>query len=162
MSELESRHANFDDLKKIINSLNEKNAEYILIGGYALYMHALYRTTTDIDILVPSNKESGKKIIDALLVLPDKPASKIDLSWFEEDATIRLADEIVIDIMFKSCGETYATLSKYLEIIDIDGIKVRTLNIEGLLLTKQATREKDIADKIALQKAINLKKTSNE
>jgi len=49
-----SRPATLEDLKKIIRSLNEQNAEYILIGGYALFSHGYHRATDDIDLLVPN------------------------------------------------------------------------------------------------------------
>ena len=150
-----SRPATLNDLKKLIEALNNENAEYVLIGGYALYAHGLYRTTTDIDILVPSTKESAKKVIKALLVLPDKAAKDIEVSWFEEKDTIRLADEIVVDVMFNAAGETYESLKKYIEVINIDGISVKTINLEGLLLTKNTFREKDITDKRALQNILN-------
>jgi predicted nucleotidyltransferase len=149
-----SRPATFDDLKKVIQALNDQNADYLLIGGYALFAHGFFRTTTDIDIVVPRAKDVGQRIINALLVLPDKAAQGIDLAWFEEGDTIRLADEIVIDIMFNAAGETYNSLKAYMETIDIDGIPVKTINLEGLLLTKQTLREKDVLDKKLLQKVL--------
>jgi len=48
------RPATARDLKKVIKSLNDNNVEYLLIGGYAIQSHGFVRTTTDIDILVPS------------------------------------------------------------------------------------------------------------
>jgi len=33
-----------------------------------------------------------------------------------------VADVIVVDVMFNACGETIETLSRYAEIIDLDGI----------------------------------------
>ena len=38
--------------------------------------------------------------------------------------------------------------------IDLDGIPVRTVNLQGLLLTKQTVRDKDIADRIVLERAL--------
>ncbi|MBI5574415.1 MAG: nucleotidyltransferase [Elusimicrobia bacterium] len=159
--ELESRPATLEDLKKVIKSLNDNNVDYLLIGGYAIYTHGFERTTRDIDILVPLNKINGEKVIKALLVLPDKCAKDIDLSWFEEDAVIRLGDEIVVDIMFNACGETYDSLKKYAETIEFDGIKIRTVNLEGLLLTKKGLRDKDIPDRIILKKALEEQRKKN-
>lgn len=150
-----SRPANFEDLKTVIKALNDENVHYILIGGYALYAHGFYRTTADIDILVPRSTSTGEKIVKALLILPDKSAKDIDIRWFKDTDTIRLADDIVVDIMFNASGETYNSLQKYIEIIEIDGIPVRTLNLEGLLLTKQTPREKDLMDKVMLKKALS-------
>jgi|SRR3989339_1536871 len=149
-----SRPATFEDLKKLIKALNEQDADYILIGGYALYAHGLYRTTTDIDILTIPTKEAGEKIVNALLVLADKSAENIDPAWFEDKDTIRLADEIVVDIMFNAAGETYDTLKKYIEIIELDGIRLKTLNLAGLLLTKKTFRDKDKIDRAVLEQAL--------
>lgn len=154
MDELTPRPATIEDLKKVIKSLNDNKADYLLIGGYAIQAHGYIRTTTDIDILVPADKITGKKIIQALLVLPDKSAKGIDLAWFEEKNTIRLADEVVVDIMFNACGETYDSLKKYAETIEFDGIQISTVNLEGLLLTKKGYRDKDIPDRIILKKAL--------
>jgi predicted nucleotidyltransferase len=159
--ELESRPATLEDLKKVIKSLNENNVDYLLIGGYAIYTHGFERTTRDIDILVPADKTTGGKVIQALLVLPDKRAKDIDLSWFEEKDTIRLADEVVVDIMFNACGETYDSLKKYAETVEFDGIKIRTVNLEGLLLTKKSLRDKDIPDRLILKKALEEQRKKN-
>lgn len=154
MDELFPRPATIEDLKKVIKSLNDNKADYLLIGGYAIQAHGYIRTTTDIDILVPADKTTGKKIIQALLILSDKSAKDIDLSWFEEKNTIRLADEVVVDIMFNACGETYDSLKKYAETIDYEGVQIKTVNLEGLLLTKKSYRDKDIPDREVLKKAL--------
>ncbi len=55
-----SRPATLQDLKKVIQSLNEQNAEYLLIGGYALFSHGYHRATEDIDLLVPAKLAASK------------------------------------------------------------------------------------------------------
>ena len=149
-----SRPATLNDLKKIIQSLNHQGAEYILIGGYALFSHGYHRATEDIDLLVPANALSSKAIIDALFVLADKESANLKPEWFEEGENIRLADEVVVDLIFKTCGENFASLMPYVEIIDLDGIPVRTLSLEGLLKTKQSGRDKDKMDRLVLEKAL--------
>ena len=150
------RPATLEDLKKLIASLNEHGADYLLIGGYALFAHGYHRATTDIDLLVPANKNAGKRIKAALMVLPDQAAKDIDPAWFEEGENIRVADAFVVDIMLNACGETYETLKQYAETVDLDGIPVRTINLEGLLLTKQTTRDKDVSDRIILERALKI------
>ena len=149
-----SRPATLEDLKKVIRSLNEKNAEYILIGGYALFSHGYHRATEDIDLLVPDSSVSSKAIIDSLMVLADKESTNLEAAWFDEGENIRLADEIVVDLIFKTCGETYESLKSYIEIVDLDGIPVKTLSLEGLIKTKQSRRDKDALDRIVLERAI--------
>jgi predicted nucleotidyltransferase len=151
-----SRPATLEDLKSLIASLNQQGVDYLLIGGYALFAHGYHRATTDIDLLVPATRAAGEQIKKALMVLPDQAAKEIDPAWFEEGENIRVADTFVVDIMLNACGETYETLKQYAEIIDLDGLPLRTVNLEGLLLTKQTTREKDIADRIVLERALEM------
>lgn len=149
-----SRPATLEDLKSLIASLNEQGADYLLIGGYALFAHGYHRATTDIDVLVPATQEAGIKIRSALMVLPDQAAKDIDPAWFDEGENIRVADAFIVDIMLNACGETYETLKQYAETVDLDGVAVRTINLEGLLLTKQTMREKDVSDRIILERAL--------
>ena len=149
-----SRPAALEDLKVLISSLNKNHVDYLLIGGYALFAHGYHRATTDIDVLVPATREAGEKVRHALMVLPDQAAKDIDPAWFEEGENIRVADEFVVDIMLNASGETYETLNRFSELLDLDGIPVRTINLEGLLRTKQTMRDKDVADRIILERAL--------
>jgi hypothetical protein len=88
------------------------------------------------------------------MVLPDMAAKDIDLAWFEEDENIRVVDEFVVDIMLSACGETYETLRKYAQVMDRDGTPVRTVTLAGLLKTKRTLRDKDIADRVVLERAM--------
>jgi hypothetical protein len=151
-----SRPATLEDLKSLIVSLNAQRADYLLIGGYALFAHGYHRATTDIDVLVPASKDAGERVRAALMVLPDQAAKDIDPAWFEEGENIRVADAFVVDIMLNACGETYETLQQYAETVDLGGIPVRTINLEGLLLTKQTTRDKDVSDRIILERALKV------
>lgn len=74
------------------------------------------------------------------MVLPDQAAKDLEPEWFAEGENIRVADAFIVDLMLNTNGQTYDTLSQYAEIVDLDGIPVRTINLEGLLLTKQTQR----------------------
>jgi predicted nucleotidyltransferase len=50
-------------------------------------------------------------------------------------------------------------LKEYREVIDLDGISVKTINLEGLLKTKQTLRDKDTADKLVLAQALAIIKS---
>jgi predicted nucleotidyltransferase len=150
-----SRPATFDDLKLLLRSLHEHDVEYLLIGGYALAAHGYQRATTDIDVMVPATARAGQRVKDALMVLPDGAAKDIEPKWFEEGENIRLADAFVVDIMLNANGQTYDTLRRYAETIELDGIPVKTINLEGLLLTKKTMREKDVSDRIVIERALH-------
>ena len=149
-----ARPATVEDLKLLLGSLNEHGVDYVLIGGYALYALGYQRGTVDIDLVLSPTREQGERTRKALLVLPDGVARELDPDWFVDGETIRVADAFVVDLMFNACGETYESLKPYAVTIDFEGIPVRTLNIEGLLKTKQTTREKDKLDRDVLERAL--------
>jgi predicted nucleotidyltransferase len=151
-----SRPATLEDLKTLLRSLNAHSVEYLLIGGYALAAHGYQRATIDIDILFPATLATGQRVRDALMILPDQAARDLEPLWFEEGENIRVADAFIVDIMFNANGQTYDTLRRYGETLDLDGIPVRTVNLEGLLLTKQTMRDKDIADRIVIERALEI------
>lgn len=157
------RPASLADLKALIQSLNRQHVDYLLIGGYALFVHGYHRATTDIDVLVPATEESGEKVKAALMMLPDQAAKDLEPAWFTEGDNIRVADAFLVDVMLNACGETYDTLKQYAVTVDLEGIPVRTVSLQGLLRTKQTMRDKDVADRHVLQRALDLcKDQSNE
>ena len=152
------RAATVDDLIKVLRALQQENVDYLLIGGFALWTLGYQRATTDIDILLRPTLEQGARLKRALLMLPEQAAKDLDPEWFVEAATIRVADEFVVDVMFNACGETYESLQPYAVTIDFDGLAVRTVNLEGMLKTKQSSREKDKLDRLILERAIQSQK----
>lgn len=160
MEERASRPATIEDLKRLLKALHDEGVDYLLIGGYALNALGYQRATTDIDLLLPRSANTGARVKRALLVLPDGVAKDLDPAWFEEGGTIRVADEFVVDLMFNACGETYESLLTNAVTIDLDGVPVRTLDLEGMLKTKQSQREKDRLDRMALERALDEAKRS--
>ena len=60
----------------------------------------------------------------------------------------------MVDLIFNTCGETYETLNSYIETVDADEASVKTLSLEGLLKTKQSARDKNVMDRVVLERAI--------
>lgn len=149
-----ARPATIEDLKLLLRALDEQGVDYVLIGGYALYALGYQRGTVDIDLVLRPTREQGEKAKRALSVLPDGVANELDPDWFIEGETIRVADAFVVDLMFNACGETYDSLRPHAITIDFDGVPVRTLDLEGLLKTKQTLREKDKLDRDILERAL--------
>jgi hypothetical protein len=149
-----ARPASVDDLKFLLGVLNDHGVDYLLIGGYALHALGYQRATTDIDLMLRPTREQGERVRKALLLLPDKAAADLTPDWFTEGEAIRVADAFVVDLMFSACGETYESLQPYAMTIDFEGVPVRTLKLEGLLKTKQTSRDKDKLDRVVLERAL--------
>lgn len=150
-----TRPATIEDLRTVIHALNAHGVPYLLIGGYALAVHGYVRGTTDIDIVFPATATAGALVRQALSMLPDKAAADIDPAWFEEGENIRILDEFVIDLMLNANGQTFETLTQFAQTVDFDGLPLHTNSLEGLLLTKQTARSKDVLDRSVLERAIS-------
>lgn len=157
-----SRPATLADLKLLLRSLDERGVDYLLIGGYALAAHGYQRATIDIDLLVPGNVASGQRIKDALMVLPDQAARDLEPEWFADGENIRVADVFIVDLLLNANGQSFDTLSRYAQTIDLDGIPVKTVSLEGLLLTKRTMRDKDAVDRIVIEHALEALKASDD
>ena len=138
----------------LLQAFNSHGVDYILIGGYALYALGYQRGTIDIDVVLRPTLAQGELVRNALLLLPDKVAEELSPQWFTEGETIRVADAFVVDLMFSACGETYESLQPHAVTIDFEGVAIRTVDLEGLLKTKQSSRDKDKLDRIILERAL--------
>jgi len=143
-----------DALLRLLARFQAEGVQYVLVGGQAVRLNGFVRATEDIDILLPSSIDNGRRVIRALDFLP--ASKELDPSWFEvpDDApeNIRVADELLIDLLFAANGQTYDSLQDHIRILTIEGVEVRTLDIEGLLKTKTDYRDKDRIDRDALER----------
>jgi predicted nucleotidyltransferase len=151
-----ARAATIEDLKNLVRSLDSNGVEYLLIGGFALAAHGYQRATTDIDLMVANTAEAGARMKAALMVLPDQAAKDLEPEWFTEGENIRVGDEFIVDIMLNANGQTYETLKQYAQMVDLEGVAIRTVSLEGLLLTKRTPREKDQQDCVVIERALEV------
>ena len=138
---------------KLLKRVEEEGAQCVLVGGQAVRLNGFVRATEDVDVLLKQGRINGEKVIRALSFLPS--SAELDLSWFEpladgEVEDIRVADDLLVDLLFAANGQTYESLAKHIVQIHIESVEVWLLNIDGLLKTKTDYREKDILDKSGL------------
>jgi hypothetical protein len=143
-----------DALLGLLQRFQAEGVAYVLVGGHAVRLNGFNRNTEDIDILLPSSLENGRKVIKALSFLPS--SQDLEEEWFApppgEPENIRVADELLIDLLFAANGQTYESLQGHIRTLQVDGVDIRTLDIEGLLKTKTDYRDKDRIDREALER----------
>ncbi|HVT43367.1 MAG TPA: DUF6036 family nucleotidyltransferase [Thermoanaerobaculia bacterium] len=103
-----SRAPELEDLLALCKALNAKEVRYVLIGGFAVILHGFVRATKDIDLLVDASPENVQRLKRAMAVLPDNAIGMI--------AVVRIADEIVVDLLKDACGVDYERAAKEIEI----------------------------------------------
>ena len=103
-SELVPRVPVEDDLVLVCRRLNELGASYVVVGGFAIIYGGFARTTTDIDLLVATDLKNEALVYRALEVLPDKAVRELKPGEIAEYVVVRVADEVVIDLMGSASG----------------------------------------------------------
>ena len=153
-----TRPATWEDVKRIASFLQQENVEYALIGGYALGVHGLVRATEDIDVLVNPSAANSRRWIVALSRLPDGAARELaaepDVFAAQKRYAVRINDEFTVDVLPGAAGLSWEELEPYIEEVELDGVRLRVLSLEGLLKTKQGARPKDQADAAAITRAL--------
>lgn len=154
-----TRPATWRDLKTLVKYLDEANVEYALVGGYAIAAHGFNRASEDIDILVNPSLENARRWILALSRLPDHATEELaaDPDVFAKDSryALRINDEFTVDVMPSIAGHSWNKMQSYIETIDFEGMNLKLLNLEGLLMTKQGVRPKDQMDAAVLRRALS-------
>ncbi|NWG28712.1 MAG: hypothetical protein HXY48_09300 [Ignavibacteriaceae bacterium] len=155
---LESRPPTLDDLVELCKSLNNRNVKYIVIGGMAVINAGLPRATVDIDIMVDASADNMENVINALMYLPDKAVKELKVTDVENYTVVKVADEIVIDLMKSACGITYEEANKSIYKVKIQDVEIPFASIELLYKMKQTLREKDKSDLLFLEEKLKNKK----
>lgn len=131
--------------------MNTAGARYVLIGGFAVIAHGASRFTKDIDLLVDDAPENVARVKRGLAVLADNAAAEVSDTDVREHTVVRIADEIIVDLMGRACGLRYADLAADLETIRLDDVDVPVASPAALIRTKDTYREQDKIDRAFLE-----------
>jgi hypothetical protein len=153
----ESRPPTLSDLLTLCRALNNASAKYIVVGGMAIIEAGFVRATEDIDLLIEVSVENQKRVRSALMKLPDQAVQEMRDDDIEQYMVVRVADEIVIDLMKRACGVEYNEAKQFINIVEIEGVKIPFASPELLWKTKQTLREKDKLDLLFLKELLSKK-----
>lgn len=151
---LEARPPTVADLVKLCRALNERGAKYVVIGGMAVIQAGFVRATADIDLLVDATAENQAKIRSALMELPDQAVREMQPDDLDDYVVVRVADEIVVDLMKAACGIDYEEASQCILPVMIKDARVPFASPELLLRLKNTAREKDKLDRLFLEQLL--------
>lgn len=143
-----------DDLVRLCAALNAEDARYLVVGGMAMNQHGMLRATADIDLLLEGSRENQERVLKALEILPDKAVREVKENDLDEYTVVRVADEIVVDLMLAACGVTYDDAANEIEMREVQGVAIPFASAKLLLRTKQTYRERDIPDRIFLEEKL--------
>lgn len=143
----ESRAPRLQDLIDLCRALNREGARYLLIGGFAVILHGFVRATKDVDLLVDPSESNVQAVKRAMATLPDNAAALIADNEILQYQVVRVADEIVVDLLGAACGINYSeATSSEVDTFTIEGVQIPVATKEMLIRMKNTIRESDAVD----------------
>ena len=89
----------------------------------AMVLHGFNRGTEDIDLLVDKTASNIALVKRALSILPDNAVSEVLDTDIEEYGVVRVADEVVVDLMGSACGIDFKSAESQIEWLNLMGSK---------------------------------------
>jgi Aminoglycoside-2''-adenylyltransferase len=133
-------------LLRVCSLLNKAGTKYLIAGAYAMTLHSIIRATEDVDILIEDSMENFRRVIEGLSNLADGAARQLKPEDLAENAVVKIADEVEVDVTTKAWTVTYAEAIENARSAIIGGVQVPYLSLQDLIRSKQTYREQDRAD----------------
>lgn len=151
-SELEPREPTVEDLRDLCRELNQRGALYVIVGGWAMRAAGYNRRTMDVDLIVANDQTNESRVFSALATLPDNAVRELQPGELQQYNVIRVADEILVDLMCSAGGIDYAEAAKDVVIREVQDVAIPFASPRLLWRMKVVThREKDAGDLVFLR-----------
>ena len=152
----------YPDFKELLSVFNTHSVKYLIVGGYAVSLHAQPRATKDIDILVQPDAGNAKAVYEALAEFGAPLEGLTPDDFADRSSFFRMGREpVAVDILSEIPGVDFdAAWQRRVEgVIDTaTGLKANFISGNDLLSAKIAAgRPQDIADADAIRKAAKSK-----
>jgi hypothetical protein len=153
-----SRPPEEGDLVRLCGALNSEGAKYLVVGGMAVLRLGFARATDDVDLLIDGSAENIRRVRQALEVLPDRAVREMGPDDLQNYTVVRVADEIIVDLMISACGISFKEAEPDIEWAEIDGVEIPFASASLLLRMKQTGRERDKLDVLFLEEKLQQSK----
>jgi hypothetical protein len=157
----------YPDFKELLSAFNTSQVKYLVVGAYAVAIHAQPRATKDLDILVKADPENGQAVFTALARFGAPLKGMTAADFAEPGPFFRMGHPpIGIDVLTLISGVDFdsAWLRRVEAVIDPNsGLKAFFISAEDLITAKLAAgRLQDLADVDAIRKAMDAQKPKTD
>ncbi len=145
-----------DDFKDLLGLFNEYQVEYLVVGGYAVVEYTEPRFTKDLDLWVRANAENAERVYAALKAF-SAPVSQLTPEDFSQEGYFfQMGREPNrVDVLMSIPGIPFGTAWENRHEVEIEGLLVRFIGLQDLLIAKEASgRPQDLLDAARLQAAL--------
>ncbi len=124
----------------------------MVVGGFAIRAAGYNRRTMHVDLIVSRELDNEARVFSALSTLPDNAVRELQPGELQQYNVIRVADEILVDLMCSAGGIDYAEAAKDVVVRELQGVPIPFASPRLLWRMKAVThREKDAADLVFLR-----------
>lgn len=136
------------DFKEFIQSLDDNQVQYLVVGGYAVALHGYPRYTKDIDIWINLDCDNAERMISALDQFGLNSLGLKAADFLAPDMIIQLGyPPNRIDILTTLPGVEFEDCYPARIEVDVEEVKVNFIDLDNLLKNKRASgRAQDLAD----------------
>jgi hypothetical protein len=152
--------ADLSDLARVCQLLNEHEVAYLVVGGQAMGLHGVVRTTKDVDVLVPKDLENFEKLLEALSGLPWRQAQEIPAEIAVKKPFTIIGDDPRVDILTVAQGLRFEDMAARSCSATIDDVLIPFVSLADLMHMKQTDRLRDQADLLELRRIQQLREDS--
>ncbi|MBN1452452.1 MAG: nucleotidyltransferase [Anaerolineales bacterium] len=134
-------------LKDVFSSLQRDKVRYVVIGDIAAALHGVPRATFDLDILIDTNPDNARKLLDALLEAKlGTAAMTTPEELLSQEITI-FKDRVRIDVQTSTPGLVFEEAWQRRETMEYQDQKFFVASREDLIASKRASgRPVDLED----------------
>ncbi len=136
------------DFRESIQSLNDNQVRYLVVGGYAVALHGHPRYTKDMDIWIEMGSDNASRIIKALDQFGFGSLGLQAADFLTPDQIVQFGNPPSrIEIFNTLPGVDFATCYPLRIQTEIDGVLVNFIDLDNLKKNKRAVgRLQDLAD----------------
>ncbi len=140
------------DLVALCRELNARGARYLVCGGFAIRAAGYGAGTAHIALLIDTALGNEAIVYRALETLPDRAVRELDPGDVAKYIVVRVADEVVVDLMRSVSGIDYAEAAQDVVTTEVQGVRIPFASPQLLWRMKRHThREKDAGDLVFLR-----------
>jgi hypothetical protein len=141
------------DFREFIQSLNDNDVRFLIVGGYAVAFHGHPRYTKDLDIWIWVGEQNAENVIKALDQFGFSSLQLAPADFLDANLVVQLGyPPNRIDLIMGLAGVEFDACYRARVEEEVEGIVMPFIDIENLRKNKKASgRHQDMADLENLQ-----------
>ena len=145
-----------ENLRELLSAFNANHVKYVVIGAYAVFIHAQPRMTKDLDVFIESSPTNALATYKGLAEF-GAPLAKFTVEDFADGKTVGRfgVPPICFEVIQSISGVDFATVyENSIPVIIDDEVPARYISADDLIANKLASgRPQDLADVAAVRQA---------